>query len=194
MWNNENVVETGSDGTIGCDGNEFARNVAYGGAKTGPTMGMILRCASNMLVANNSFSELDRFAFDITAAAGSFGGPIDGLTLRNNIVYSSADKIYSIDSAMPSSVSLDRGVAFNSSGGAIAYVSGKGNTNSLATFRSWTGFEVNGVQSDPRFADRPAGDFHLTSTSPAIDRGVILTGITDGYLGAAPDVGRFEGN
>jgi hypothetical protein len=193
MWNNENVIETGSDGTNGCNDNEFVRNVAYGGARTGPTMGLILRCAADMLVANNTFSELDRFVFDITANASSFGASIEGLTLRNNIAYSTADKIYSIDSAMPASVTIDRGVAYNSSGAAIAYVAGRGNTNSLATFRSWTGFESGGVQSDPRFADRANADLRVLATSPAIDKGVIISGVTDGYLGSAPDVGRFEG-
>jgi hypothetical protein len=155
-------------------------------------MGLILRCASNMLVANNTFSDLDRFVFDITASASSFGGPINGLTLRNNVAYSSADKIYSIDSAMPSSVTLDRDIVYNSSGASIAYVAGKGNTNSIATFRSWTGFELSGYQSDPRFVNRAAGDFSISATSPAVDRGVLLSGITDGYLGTGPDVGRYE--
>ena len=192
MWNNENVVETGSDGTIGCANNTFARNVAYAGARTGPTMGMILRCAQNMLVANNTFSELDRFVFDINASASSFGASVEGLTLRNNVAYSRADKIYSIDSAMPASVTINRNLAFNAGGGALAYVSGRGNTNSLATFRSWTGYELSGYQADPSFVDRPSADFTITTTSPAVDTGVYLSGITDGYLGQAPDLGRFE--
>jgi parallel beta-helix repeat protein len=191
MWNNENVLETGTDGAL-CDGNRFVHNVAYGGAKTGPTMGMILRCASNMLVANNTFSDLDRFVFDITASAGSFGGSIAGLRLRNNVAYSGSDKIYSIDSAMPSTVSLDWNLAFHSSGGSIAYVYGHGSTTSLATFRSWTGFDVAGVQADPRFTNRTGADFTLQSTSPAIDRGQVLSGVTDGYLGNGPDLGRHE--
>jgi parallel beta-helix repeat protein len=191
MWNNQNVVETGTDGTP-CDGNEFARNVAYGGTKTGPTMGLILRCASNMVVANNTFDELDRFVFDITATATAFGGSIDGLTIRNNVAYTAADKIYSIDSAMPSTVSLDWDLAFHATGGSIAYVSGHGNTASLATFRSWTGFDSHGVQADPKFMSRVTADFTTQSTSPAIDHGSVLSPITDGFAGAAPDMGRFE--
>ncbi|HEY3164250.1 MAG TPA: hypothetical protein VGJ71_07810, partial [Candidatus Limnocylindrales bacterium] len=191
MWNNENVIETGTDGTA-CDSNRFVRNVAYGGTKTGPTMGLILRCASNMLVANNTFSDLDRFVFDITANTGTFGGSIEGLTLRNNISYTAADKIYSIDSVLPASVTIDRDLAFHATGGYIAYVSGHGNTTSMITLRTWTGYETAGLQSDPRFMGRLGGDFTVQSTSPAIDHGAVVAGVTDGYLGSAPDIGRYE--
>lgn len=191
MWNNENVVETGTDGAP-CDSNRFVRNVAYGGLRTGPTMGLILRCASNMLVANNTFSDLDRFVFDITASAGAFGGSIEGLTLRNNVSYTARDKVYSIDSAMPASVTIDRDLVFHSGAGSIAYVYGRGNTSSLATFRSWTGFEMSGIQADPKFTNLAGADFSLGALSPAIDRGVQLAGVTDDFTGAAPELGRYE--
>ena len=191
MWNNENVIETGTDGTA-CDSNAFVRNIAYGGSKTGPTMGLILRCASNMIVANNTFSDLDRFVFDVTASASSFGGSIEGLKIRNNIAYTTGDKIYSIDSVLPASVTIDADLAFHATNGSIAYVAGHGNTASLATFRSWTGYEMTGLQEDPRFTDRANADFMIQAISPAIDRGAILSPITDGFLGARPDIGRFE--
>ena len=76
-----------------------------------------------------------------------------------------------------------------SNGTSIAWVNGKGTTDSLATFRSWTGFEASGIQADPGFADAA---FDLPATSPAIDRGSVISGITDGVLGAAPDLGRHE--
>jgi len=191
MWNNENVIETGTDGTA-CDSNSFIRNVAYGGTKTGPTMGLILRCASNMTVANNTFSDLDRFVFDITASGSSFGGSIENLRLRNNVSYTTGDKIYSVDSVLPASVTIDDDLAFHATGGSIAYVYGHGNTASLGTFRSWTGYESGGLQADPRFMNRLGADFTTQSTSPVIDNGAWLSGITDGYVGSAPDMGRYE--
>ena len=80
----------------------------------------------------------------------------------------------------------------NASGGSIAYVAGKGNTASLSTFQSWTGRNLNGVQGDPSFVAPASANFRLTSSSPAIDRGVYISGVTGSYAGAAPDDGRYE--
>lgn len=66
VWDNENVMETGTDGSAPCAHNRFFRNVAYAGGRL-PSGGLILRCASDMLVANNTLAGLDRFAFDVTA-------------------------------------------------------------------------------------------------------------------------------
>ena len=38
----------------------------------------------------------------------------------------------------------------------------------------------------------PGQDYTLRAGSPAIDAGVVLPGYTDGYVGAAPDVGSYE--
>ena len=45
--------------------------------------------------------------------------------------------------------------------------------------------------SDP-FNQSANGDFSLKPGSPAIDFGRIIEGITDGYLGSAPDAGAYE--
>ena len=55
-----------------------------------------------------------------------------------------------------------------------------------------TGLECNGHESPPGFVNAPGGDFSLLPTSPNIDRGAVIPGINDSYLGAAPDIGRFE--
>ncbi len=195
-WDNDDVVETGTDGTAPCDSNTITRNIAYGGKGVatvpGPAVGLILRCASNTLVANNTFYGLDSFVYDVTASAQSFGGSIDGLRIENNVALSTGPKVYSIDSALPSSVTIDRDLAWNSSGGYIGYVYGHGNTSSLATVTSWTGIEKTGIQADPGFVDGAAADFDLASGSPAIDRGLLIPGVTDGYLGGGPDLGRYE--
>ena len=38
----------------------------------------------------------------------------------------------------------------------------------------------------------PGGDFSLGGNSPALDRGVLIPGINDDYLGAGPDMGALE--
>ncbi len=193
LYDNENAVETGTDGT-NCSNNVFTRNVAYKGTTTsvaGPSMGLILRCASNMLVANNSFYNLDSFAFDVTVSGG-FAGSIDGLAILNNVARGTAHP-YSFDTAIPSTVRVDYNVIYNpTAGGAIAYVYGKGNTNSLTQFQSWTGFDLHGIQADPLYSAPSSGNLTLQSTSPAIDRGTAVSGVTNSYLGVAPDIGRYE--
>jgi len=47
------------------------------------------------------------------------------------------------------------------------------------------------VSFDP-FKNLTIEDFTLKPGSPLIDKGVVITGITDGYEGGAPDVGAFE--
>jgi hypothetical protein len=59
-------------------------------------------------------------------------------------------------------------------------------TQAQATFAGVTG----NLQQDPLFVKPSGFDFHLQSTSPAIDRGLVVTGVR--YLGAAPDLGAFE--
>jgi hypothetical protein len=65
--------------------------------------------------------------------------------------------------------------------------------DSLAAFTASTGQEVHGLSGDPQLADPAGGDFHPACGSPLVDAGIALPGINDDYLGAAPDVGAFEG-
>lgn len=54
--------------------------------------------------------------------------------------------------------------------------------------------EGNNITSEtnPLFVNPTAYDFRLKSASPAIDAGAIIPGITDDYVGAAPDIGAYE--
>ena len=63
--------------------------------------------------------------------------------------------------------------------------SGKGRTNRL-------GVEATGVVGDPLFEDPSKNVFKLRAGSPMIDKGVVVAGITDGFIGAAPDLGAYE--
>ena len=48
------------------------------------------------------------------------------------------------------------------------------------------------VVAAQNFVDAGAGDFRLIEASPAINAGVVIPGITDGYVGDAPDIGAYE--
>jgi parallel beta-helix repeat protein len=194
-WNGQ-IMETGTDGPR-CDNNRFTRNVSYrgDGFQGGTTNGMILRCASNNLVAHNTLDGFDQFAFDIVdgTTGVAYGGPIDGLRIVNNIAV--GGRAYSIDSKLPSSVRIDRNLVHNTGSTAVygthlAYVKGLGNFDTLAEFRAATGYEAHGIFGAPRFVDRTSRDYRLTPSSPAVDRGEVV--LDDGFAGSGPDLGRFE--
>ena len=192
-WDNNNVMETGTDGSAPCARLTFVRNVAYGaGSVAGETTGLILRCASDSLFAHNTFDGLDHYAFYV-AAGGSFAGSIAGLRIVDNVIY--RGRAYSLTSGLPTSLVIDHdlvrpGGSAATYGRYVAYVAGRGNTDSLAEFVQWTGFDRHGLQAAPRFVDADGRDYHLTSTSPAIDAGIDVTGET--WAGSGPDIGRFE--
>ena len=61
--------------------------------------------------------------------------------------------------------------------------------------RAWnlgTSFSNNLVSANPQFTNAPGLDFTLTGTSPAIDYGIAIPGITTGFSGVAPDAGAYE--
>ena len=62
----------------------------------------------------------------------------------------------------------------------------------LAALCTGAGLECNGVEKNPLLASPTIGIFTLLSSSPAIDKGVLLPGINDNFTGNAPDLGAFE--
>jgi parallel beta-helix repeat protein len=193
-WDNRNILEAGTDpNRTPCDNGRFTRNIVYGATTVDVSKGIILRCASNTIVANNTIHNTQVFVFDISHNNGPWGASIAGLQIVNNIISVNSGKIYGIETwPLPSSVVIDYNLVYNSGPGYLGTVVGIGGTKSLDTFRSWTGEEANGLALDPRFLDAANHDYHLAIDSPAIDRGRIVGGVTGGYHGSAPDIGRFE--
>jgi len=66
------------------------------------------------------------------------------------------------------------------------------NNLSDKSFLYGTTFIKNLVTSAPNFNDLITFDYTLKANSPAIDYGVHIDGITDGYIGSAPDAGAYE--
>ncbi len=192
-WNNEDILETGTDGGSQCSNNVFTRNVAWSAstAPMGDALGLTLRCAQNMLIANNTFSDIDYWTFDINTTSG-YSGSINGLRIVNNVLSQQNAKIYAIGSNVPASVSIDYNLVYNYVGSLIASVAGRGNTSTLTQFREWTGYDVHGRQGDPQYANRGNHDYHVGSASPAINAGTAIPGVTNGFLGSAPDLGAYE--
>jgi hypothetical protein len=194
VWDNENVLESGTDsgGNPPCVDNVFARNVAYGATSQGRSWGMFLRCAGDMVVAHNTFHDLDGFVFSIGSDSRNFSGAIDGLRILDNIVSMTGTgaKIFGIMSTLPATVVIDYNLTRTS--GTFATMYDGRSTTEPATFTSWTGEQVHGVVAGPGFVDAAARDYRLTAGSVAIDAGVIVPGVSDPWVGAGPDIGRYE--
>lgn len=193
LWDNNNVMETGTNGPP-CSNITFDRNVIYAaGSVPGQTEGMILRCASQSLIAHNVFDGLDGYAFYV-AQGGEFAGPLDDLAIVDNIVV--GGRSYSIAGPLPGSVVIDYNLSHNAGSTAVhgdhlAYLDGHGNMDTIAELRSSTGYDGHGIQADPLFVDRAARDYRLTPGSPAIDAGT-ATWLDTTPIGSGPDIGRFE--
>jgi PA14 domain/Right handed beta helix region len=64
---------------------------------------------------------------------------------------------------------------------------------SCPTGKGQFAFSSNLTQDiNPKFLELASNDFSLQTGSSAIDAGKVITGITDGFLGAAPDLGALE--
>jgi hypothetical protein len=154
---------------------------------------MTLRCASNTIVANNVFHGMQHFVFDISHNKGGWGASIAGLQIVNNVISISTGKIYGIEThPLPSSVVIDHNLLHNAGTGYLFTVVGVGGTRSIDVFRAWTGREAHGLVGDPRFVSPGNADYHLLGSSPAINRGRMVSGVTEGFKGTAPEIGRFE--
>jgi parallel beta-helix repeat protein len=193
LWNNNNVMETGTDGTAPCANITFVRNIAYGaGSVPNETQGMLLRCAASSTIAHNVFDGLDAFAFYVTAS-GSFAGSITGLRIVDNIVI--RGRAYSLERDLPASVVIDYNLVKPGNttaqyGSYVGYVAGRGNTAELSDIRAWTTYEDHGLQAEPRFVDAGRRNYHLRAGSPAIDTAIRV--FSESFAGRAPDRGPFE--
>jgi parallel beta-helix repeat protein len=197
IWDNQDVLETGTDGAA-CARNVFTRNVSWGGndkskvSPRGPLVnGIILRCGAGMLIANNSFYDMDYYVYDIDTGGGH-AASIAGFRILNNVNYQLANKIYALVTSLPSDAIIDYNVSFTVPFAPFASVPGNGNVTSIASFRSLTGQDTHGNFANPLYANIAGQDFHLTAGSPALNAGTPIAGVTDGYIGRAPDDGAYE--
>ncbi len=191
-WDNENVLETGTDGSAPCAGNTFARNVAWGAATAGRARGIILRCGSGMLLANDTLVDLDDYALMMGTDSGIFSGSIDGARVVNVLLVEFDQGVpVLISDPLPADVSIDHVLVW-SDVGAIAQLPGPRPIGSLSALQGMTGQFTASLSVPPRFVDRAAHDFRLLAGSPAIDSGTDVPGVTDAWDGPTPDMGAYE--
>ena len=188
VWDNENVLETGTDPGVPCADNRFVRNIATGRATEGRAAGLYLRCAEGMLVAHNTLRELD-FGFAVGPDSVTYSGSVAGLQVVNNIVDLKANggTLFGFFLPLPSDVVIDHDLLRTS--GTVARWGDEVITD-LPALVTRSGFEADGAWGDPRF--RGPDDATLQAGSPAIDAALPIPGLNDAALGAGPDQGALE--
>ncbi|HLL65278.1 MAG TPA: right-handed parallel beta-helix repeat-containing protein [Micromonosporaceae bacterium] len=85
---NDGTLETGTGSKGRCADNVFSDNTVTGRSGAGGPAkytGLVLRCASNMAIRNNTFVNVDRFVF-LYESGGAFSGAVDGLQVVGNTV------------------------------------------------------------------------------------------------------------
>jgi hypothetical protein len=189
IWDNETVLETGTKDQAACSSISFVRNIVFRGNRQ---QGLILRCASNSLIAHNIFDGLDEYVYYLTHFDGQYGASIEGLRIVNNIAING--RVYSIGNAIPSTVEIDHNLVYNLGstairGDSLAYVYNKGNTMLLSEFQQWTGYDLHSLSAVPTLVNSANHDYRPLAGSPAIDLGVPLG---ETYYGTAPDAGAYE--
>jgi hypothetical protein len=182
------------------------RNISYNNVATGGLK--LLDNPSGILVYNNTF----------IGSAGALG-PASNMHFRNNLIVSDGDKrpVFQVKTFTPYSSSDYNGfgpapVDGNFAWDAPPFESANGGKvhqafNTLADYSKATGQDAHSITvtlgifrnvpptdtSDPRKLYNPESmDFRLKPGAAAIDKGVVLPGITDGFKGRAPDLGALE--
>lgn len=183
----------------------FVRNVLYNIAHV--PFKLYRNSHGDVLVNNTVVKNGDAFA-------ASPGTPIVGLWTRNNLFiggpggtwngYSGGtDRVMGLYDLDTASASLDHD-GYGSASGTFTGRFGSAVTFSgLAQLRSLTS-EAHAVQVDLGVFAAPVAhpaaamttfappDLRLASASAAIDAGVAIPGLTDGFAGSAPDLGAYE--
>lgn len=129
----------------------------------------------------------------------------DGMKSRNNLVvcdYTGANtnvQLFDLSSGTGANTSEDYNLGYLMPGTSCAW--GKVGTTQYATKAPYeaaviatygAGNNAHSIEGDPLFVNFAAGDYRLKVGSPARNAGVVISGVTDGYTGAAPDVGCYE--
>ena len=131
------------------------------------------------IVANNVF-------YNFPSGSGLMMNTFSNHLIYNNTFY---DTKYYISSQSPSTAIPD---PINQVGAAVTA------NNLFAEMlpgdleNMWSSRNLYRGPDDPRYADAPNADFELLAGSAAIDKGVFVSGVTDDFVGYAPDLGALE--
>lgn len=171
-----------------CTGNKLYSNLVYHNGKPGYAASGGLRfdgvTGQNRAYNNTFYGNENGIVFSEN------WGVTSGQTVRNNIVSDVNDKAVNVMGTSTSTINYN----LYDTDAAYEY---HGEDSNFSEWKTASGQDPNSLEGTPAFVNAAAGDFHLTSSSDAIDRGVD-TGLQSDYdgtpvpYGPAPDMGAFE--
>lgn len=118
-----------------------------------------------------------------------------GNTIKNNIIYSTGNWVILIGPTVSATQTFNNNIYWPGSSGTSKYY-WKGTGYNFTNWKIQSGADTNSSEADPLLVNPPT-DFHLQSSSPAINTGVDV-GLTTDYAGSsvpqgsAPDMGAYE--
>ncbi len=104
--------------------------------------------------------------------------------LKNSIIYTPNHRCFYIDDAGTSLTFDYNDLYFNDK---VGFIEATG-YNTFADWRTGTSQDAHSIDDDPTLND----SHYLKKSSPCIDAGVTISGITEEYYGSAVDIGAFE--
>ncbi|MCL5438945.1 MAG: carboxypeptidase regulatory-like domain-containing protein [Patescibacteria group bacterium] len=177
---------------VNSNGFIFRYNITYGAGWNGVWVEEHLRANGVSYIYNNtSYGNMHGFVF----GPGSTITTVSGVVIRNNVfAYNTRASDDLNNTASDNDVDYNIYYTDGSAQGQFRY------NNAFVDFATWktdTGWDSHSTFVEPSFLNRSSSDFHLTSSSPAINAGTDLSLTSDfaGTIvpqGSAPDDGVYE--
>ena len=156
--------DSGIEIYTGSSGGVVRRNVSYDNGDHGID---ISKAPNADVVANTVVGSI---ASGINVEGASTGTVVsDNITVDNALASPRSKGNIRVDQTSVPGTSIDRDLAFRSSGAAPVYEWNAVTYTSLASLRSATGQETHGLYANPQFVSLSPRDLRLTPTSPAVD-------------------------
>ena len=132
-------------------------------------------------------SELNQAALSITNDANW-----QKLTFRNNIWQGTEWGFYHwLDNTAQLVLEHDYDLVYSTNSNYLVLFDGI-EYSTLSDYTTAVEHCENCEEGNPLFVNYLLGDYHLTTPSPAIDKGILIQGINDDFIDASPDMGRYE--
>jgi parallel beta-helix repeat protein len=152
----------------GGDGSLVYDNLSYGNGDHGIDC---LNSTGVQIISNTVYSNVTagiNLEGAIGTAASTQGTVRNNISVGNGLTSSTTKGDIRVDPSSLSGTTIDSDLLWLGSPGTMV-TWGSTLYSSVATLRSATGQETNGLQADPSWVDPAGADFHLSSGSPAID-------------------------
>src|ERR1035438_8112898 len=156
---------------------------------------------SSGVIYNNTIARNGTMGY--TVRGGFYNSGTGSWTLENNILMNNYPNEYTVDSFAlpPVTISNDNLFFHNRDANSLFYNDSSATYYNLAQWQTAFSQDLNSLNANPSFVNSSTAyssfsDFYLQSSSPAIDAGTPIAGITNDILGnpiyGTPDIGAYE--